>query len=257
LTIADEIVIGIGTAELVETRLSARQRYIGVTTVFRGDGNYLLGHLSRECSYDEYPEVLRESTMAVLSEIKTRNAWQPGDTVRLVVHSPRPPRNVDAARIMAEVVDLIGKDQDVEFAFVQVSHDHPYVVFDPSEGGNRVGTRYKGVMAPARGLSVQIGPRSRLLCTIGPRLVKRPNTPIPRPLQIHLHNASTFTDMVYLTDQVLKFTALTWRSTLPAAEPVTIYYSELIARLLGRLRNVPGWSPASLTSRLRTSRWFL
>jgi hypothetical protein len=237
--------------------LTARQRYVGVTTIFRGDGNYLLGHLSQECSYEEYPNILRESTASVLSEIKVRNAWQPGDTVRVVVHSARPPRDVDVARIMADALATVGGEQNIEFAFLQVSHEHPYVVFDEREGGYRSGSEHKGILVPARGLVVQTSPRSRLLCTIGPQLVKRPGMPIPRPLQLHLHRSSTFGDMVYLTDQVLKFTALTWRSTLPAAEPVTIYYSELIARLLGRLRNVPGWTPAVLSSRLRTSRWFL
>ena len=49
--------------------------------MFRGDGNYLLGNVSRECSYGEYPVVLREETTAVLRDIKARNGWQPGDTV--------------------------------------------------------------------------------------------------------------------------------------------------------------------------------
>jgi Piwi domain len=257
LTIADEIVIGIGTAEMTKSRFTARQRVVGVTTVFRGDGNYLLGHLSRECSYAEYPEVLRQSTTEVLKEIKIRNGWQPGDIVRVVVHSPRPPRDVDAAKVIADALAAVGSEQEVEFAFVQVSHDHPFILFDERERGYRAGPLLKGIMAPARGTIIQTTGRSRLLSTVGPQLVKRAGLPLPRPLQIHLHRASTFTDMVYLTEQVLKFTSLTWRSTMPAAEPVSIYYSELIAHLLARLRHVPGWSPATLSSRLRTSRWFL
>ena len=257
LTIADEVIIGVGTAELAGTRFAERQRYIGVTTVFRGDGNYLLGHLSEECSFADYPHVLRESAVAVLSEIKTRNAWQPGDTVRVVVHAPRPPRNVDVAQLMAEALGAVGSDQELEFAFVQVSHDHPYLIFDEAERGQGFGNRPKGEMTPRRGMVLRTSPYSRLLCTVGPNLVKRPGLPLPRPLQLHLHRASTFKDMTYLTEQVLKFTSLTWRSTLPAAEPVTIYYSELIAGLLARLKHVPGWSPAALRSRLRTSRWFL
>ena len=62
LTIADELVIGIGTAELSDSRLQERQRFVGITTVFRGDGNYLLGQLSREATYADYPQVLRDST---------------------------------------------------------------------------------------------------------------------------------------------------------------------------------------------------
>ena len=72
--------------------------------------------------------------------------------------------------------------------------------------------------------------------------MKRAGLPLPRPLHVHLHRHSTYTDLHYLAEQVLKFTALSWRSTLPAADPVTIYYSELIAGHLARLRTVPGWS---------------
>jgi hypothetical protein len=38
---------------------------------------------------------------------------------------------------------------------------------------------------------------------------------------------------------------------------VSIYYSELIAKLLGRLRYVSGWTPSVLNMKLRASRWFL
>ena len=74
---------------------------------------------------------------------------------------------------------------------------------------------------------------------------------------MRLHSASTFRDLDYLTEQVLKFTSLSWRSTLPAGRPVTTYDSELMADLLARLRTVPDWSPALLNTRLKYSRWFL
>lgn len=74
---------------------------------------------------------------------------------------------------------------------------------------------------------------------------------------MRLHGSSTFRDLDYLTEQILKFTSLSWRSTLPAGRPVTIYYSELMAELLVRLRAVPDWSPALLNTRLKYSRWSL
>lgn len=55
LTISDELVIGLGIVEVSGSRVEKRQRFVGITTVFRGDGNYLLGHISRECAYAEYP----------------------------------------------------------------------------------------------------------------------------------------------------------------------------------------------------------
>jgi hypothetical protein len=79
-TISDELIIGIGTSEVRKNRFSERVRYVGITTVFRGDGNYLLSHVGKECTYEEYPEVLRESTERLLQDIKQRNGWSPGDT---------------------------------------------------------------------------------------------------------------------------------------------------------------------------------
>jgi hypothetical protein len=79
------------------------------------------------------------------------------------------------------------------------------------------------------------------------------------PVLVHLHPLSTGSgcDLTYLTEQVLKFTSLTWRSTQPAYTPVTIYYPELISGLLIRLKQVPGWSLAPLNTKLRSSKWFL
>ena len=72
-----------------------------------------------------------------------------------------------------------------------------------------------------------------------------------------LHEESTYRDLQYLSEQVLKFTSLSWRGTQPAEDPVTIYYSEMMARLLARLREVDGWSPSILNTSLRHSMWFL
>ena len=201
--------------------------------------------------------MLRDSTREIIDEIKKRNGWQAGDTVRIVFHAAKPPRNVDFALLMSDAVQAVGKEQNVEFAFVTVSHDHPFILFDPLEPGKSTMKGPKGKYAPNRGVIVQTDAYSRLITTTGVTLVKRAGIPLPRPVQVHLHRHSTFTDLHYLSEQVLKFTALSWRSTLPAADPVTIYYSELIARQLARLRAVPDWSPALLDTRLRTSKWFL
>lgn len=104
---------------------------------------------------------------------------------------------------------------------------------------------------------VDLGDHKRLLCVNGPLLMKREGESIPHPLQIELHRRSTYTDMTALTRQVFHFTGLSWKSMLPVTEPVTIYYPYLIAKMLGRLSTLPGWSDDLLDTRLRRSRWFL
>ncbi len=257
LTISDELIIGLGTVELSGSRVEKRQRFVGITTVFRGDGNYLLGHVSRECSYGEYPEVLRHETTSVLRDIKARNGWQPGETVRIVFHSFKPLRKIEIADLVAECVREVGDEQNVEFAFLTISEDHPFAVLDKAQRGTTRNNVTKGQYVPERGTIVQQGRYTRLLATNGPGLMKRADSSLPRPLLIRLHKESTYRDLAYLSEQVLKFTSLSWRSTLPANRPVSVYYSELIAGLLARLRNVGDWSPATLNIKLRASRWFL
>ncbi len=257
LPIADEIVVGLGIAELAASRYHDRQRYMGVTTVFRGDGNYLLGSLSRECTFEEYPQMLRASVQDVLAEIKQRNGWKPCDTVRVVCHTSLPMRERHLDRLIADCVAAAGAEQNVEFAFLTVGDRQPFTMLDTGQPGKQARGQRKGVFAPERGTIVQISPTQRLLAITGPDLIKRPGAPLPRQLHVRLHSASTFRDLDYLTEQVLKFTSLSWRSTLPGGRPVTTNYTELMADLLARLRAVPDWSPALLNTRLKYSRWFL
>ena len=259
-TVNDEIVVGMGTAEISGSRFENRHRHIGITTVFQGDGNYLLSNLTRECAYEEYPEVLRQSMLNVLREVKERNGWRSGDTVRVVFHATKPLKNVEIADIVDACVKEICSEQHVQFAFLTVNTDHGFKLLDPDQHGLPVkngSDQMKGVMAPNRGTLVQLGRFTRLVCTNGPTLIKKASAPLPSPLLIHLHRKSDYVDQIYLSEQVLKFTALSWRSVLPCERPVTIYYSELIAELLVRLRAVPGWSAMGMNAKLRASKWFL
>jgi hypothetical protein len=257
ITISDELVIGIGTSEVSTDRFSQRKRYVGITTVFRGDGNYLLSHVSNDCTYEEYPALLLDTTQRVLQEIKQRNGWNPDDNVRLVFHAYKPLKNIEIAEIIKRAALTVGKEQTIEFAFLTVTIGHSFLLLDPAQQGRPTRNGNKAVFVPERGTIVQIGRYTRLVSTNGPFLVKHENAPLPAPLLLHIHKGSTFNDLAYLSEQVLKFTGLSWRSTLPAKKPVSIYYSELIAGLLGRLCNMQGWSPAILNMKLRASRWFL
>jgi argonaute-like protein implicated in RNA metabolism and viral defense len=161
---------------------------------------------------------------------------------------------------MKRCVETVGSEQNIEFAFLTVTQEHAFMIMDKEQTGISVkGKRdaMKAVFVPSRGLISQLGSFTRQLCTNGPELIKRELSPLPAPLLIHIHPESTYRDLASLSEQVLKFTSLSWRSTLPAKLPVTIYYSDLIAGLLSRLKSVPDWSPAMLNVKLRASKWFL
>ena len=144
-------------------------------------------------------------------------------------------------------------DFKVEFAFLHVSEDHDWMLFDR----NSTGLNGKGKYVPDRGYAVPLSRSEILLSVTGPRELKTPQQGAPHPLLLRLHRESTFQDLEYLAGQVFRFTALSWHSFLASNKPVTILYSDRIATLLGKLRRVKNWNPDALATSLRSSRWFL
>ncbi|WP_316575662.1 argonaute/piwi family protein [Nocardia canadensis] len=258
--LAQELVIGIGSAHVKSSRLSDPERIVGITTVFSADGNYLLSNTSREADYEDYPQELLRSLTECIDDIKRRNAWQRGDELRLVFHVFKPLKDIEATAVKELVEDLTRQYARVEFAFVHISTEHEWVMFDRASSGlanQRTRGQGKGFYVPNRGFAVPVGARDVLLAVSGPRDLKSALQGAPKPLLLQLHRQSTFTDMEYLSRQVFRFTSMSWRTVYPSSRPVTILYSDLIAELLGHLRHVRNWNADAVVTKLRSSRWFL
>lgn len=250
--IAHEVVIGLGSAAIGESRFSKKERIVGITSVFRGDGGYLLSNLSNAVPMAKYGEALTDSLQATLQRVRNEMNWIKGDSVRVIVHAFKPMRNTEIDSLKAALNEF--SEFDLQFAFLHVKQDHPYLLFDDGA----VGTKGRGEKTPIRGLYAEVGDNETLLTLTGPQQLKRATDGLPKPLLLSLHRDSTFTDIIYLTKQVYWFSNHSWRSFLPAAMPVTIYYSDLVAGLLGRLDRLGSrWSPSVMLGKIGTTRWFL
>jgi hypothetical protein len=258
-----ELVIGMGYAEAATSRLAERMRFVGITTMFQGDGRYIVWGLTREVEFAEYADALLESLRTTIDHIRTVNSWQSGDQVRLIFHVYKPLKHKEIDAVKALVRDVLADEYRVQYAFIDVSHYHAYQLFDPASEGKMYRAvdgrwRRKGVGVPSRGICLQLGPRTALLTLTGPNDVKTEKQGAPRPLLIEIHESSDFADLSYLARQIYHFTYMSWRSFFPGTEPVTIGYSRLIARALGNLKTVNGWNSTVLTvGQLRHSKWFL
>ena len=255
-----ELVFGIGSSQKRDGRLAESERVIGITTVFSGDGNYLLSNVSKEVPYEEYQNSLLNALKDTLDQIKKRYAWQPGDKVRMIFHQTfKKFRYVEAAAVKDFVSNI--SDLDVEYSFVHLNRRHSWKIFDLNSKGSNYwidGQSFKkGEYAPWRGCCVPLGPKAALLGLTGPPQLKTNLQGAPLPILISLHNESTFTSLDYIVTQIYKLTFMSWRSFFPSTMPVTISYSDLIAELLGQLRDIPNWNPDMLATKLRESGWFL
>ena len=77
-----ELVVGLGSAYRTTERMGPAERSVGITTVFDALGNYLISNTSREAAYDDYPTALLEALTQCIEEVRSRNSWQPQDTIR-------------------------------------------------------------------------------------------------------------------------------------------------------------------------------
>lgn len=251
-----EIIIGIGSTFIGFDRISNRERLVGITTVFAGDGKYLLGNATREVNLSDYTEALLGTLRTNISELSKRFGWQKGDHLRIIFHqSFKKYRNEEAAAVKGLAAGFA--DYDIEFALVHIGDDHGWRIFDPNGSGVKVFQETKGEMVAPRGMIVAINPFTRLLTLTGPQQLKTTTQGCPRPMKISIHKDSTFSDIDYITKQIYDLTFMSWRSFFPSTEPVTIKYSKLVVELLGHFKSVPYWNPDTLFTRLRDSRWFL
>lgn len=255
--IAHELVIGIGSAQVGEGRLGSRERVVGFTTVFSGDGDYRVANRSQAVPYQKYGQELLATLRATVDSVSHDMNWQDGDHVRLVFHAFKPFRNVEADAVKSLMNSLAR--YDVDFAFVEISQYHPYLIFDEGQTGvfDYDTKKTKGAYAPERGQMLKLSKGEVLIVLTGPRDVKRPEDGLPSPVLLRLHQESTFTDTTYLARQVYAFANHSWKSFFPGSLPVTVQYSELIAGLLGKLGRLPNWNPDILWGRIGHSRWFL
>lgn len=242
-----ELVLGLGSANLGTGKFGDRERVVGLTTAFSGDGRYWLTETSKTVKYEDHEDAVIDSAVSAFKRARTDMAWRAGDPVRVVIHSFKDFRDKHVDALKKAVLAVAGSDLEVKFAFVHIVEKHPLLVFDPGEK-QRV---------PPRGVVVRLGNSEALVTVQGPTEVRREASGFPRPVCVKVHRSSTFTDVEYLSWQVLAFSAISWRNFSPTTAPVTVQYAKWIADLLGRLGTVRKWDPDVLRGGAGTSRWFL
>jgi len=230
---------------------------VGITTSCTSEGRYLLGNMSNAVPFEEYGKAVVEMLTNAIERARGDMNWQKGDEVRLVFHSFKPLKDAEADAVKAVAASL--KDYHVDFAFLHIAQEHDTVLFDSDSAGvmSYSAKVMKGEFAPTRGICLTLNKSNTILSLTGAREIKKPTDGLPYPVLLHLHRCSTFTDMKYLSEQVYTFAGHSWRSFDMARMPVTIAYSQLIARLLGKLCALPHFSVDSIHGRLNRLRWFL
>lgn len=258
-SIEHELVIGLGSSTIKENRFSKGRRVVGFTTLFSGDGTYLIGNRSRVVEYDQYlPELVRNLKTAI-DEVRKRYNWQKRSSVRLVFHTFKP-FNKYEIKAVEEVASYFSNEHETTFAYLTVSQIQPYLQIDMAQGGEEDRTdrsKLKGIWSPLRGEGLRLDDFNVLVQLTGPAEIKKYTHGGSYPVLVKLHKASSFRDIDYLSQQVFTFSSISWRGFALSPAPVTLEYSTLIARLIGKLEKDNTFDPDVVCGNLRFSKWFL
>ena len=265
-----ELVIGIGHSWIRSNQFSGADahRIVGITTIMSGDGQYLMADRIRDVEFDDYFDALLNSLDVALKNLIKQQAWRTGDTIRLVFHIFKPIKNVEF-EVVKNLVRTYN-EYKVQFAFVTVSHNHPFKLFDPMERGvsSFRSSELKGTFIPKRGSNLFLDDFTCIVQMYGAAQLKMSKHGMSKPILVKIliptdkdeyleFKDMLFTDLNYIVQQIYSFTYLSWRSFLPADKPATMKYSELIAQQLGKLRQVENWDADSLKFKLKATKWFL
>jgi len=263
-----ELIIGIGNSIIRNNSYkgSEKNRVVGITTFFSGDGQYLLSNKAKDVPYSEYFNELLKILKETFSHLKDIQGWKDNDTIRLIFHIFKPIKNIEF-EVICKLIDSF-PEYKIQFAFVTISKKHPYKLYEASQPGVMKGNKKLGEFTPLRGTNIILDSTSCLVQMLGANEIKTDRHGASNPILIKIRtpqgnsdNSSLsdmlFTDIQYISQQIFSFTYLSWRSFLPRELPATMLYSDLIANLLGRLRKINGWQPDVLNFKLKQKKWFL
>lgn len=265
-----EIVIGIGHSWLRKNQYvgAEQNRVVGITTFLSSDGQYLLADKVKDVAFENYFTELLKSLKNSIQRLSTEQGWADGETVRLIFHIFKPIKNTEFD-VISQLVREINQYK-IKFAFVTISQKHPNMLFDIQQPGvQKYGNNGTiGAYIPNRGSNIFLDSETCIVQMLGANELKTAKQGMSKPIQIKIRtpqgnydnnglNDFIFHDLRYITQQIFSFTYLSWRSFLPGEEPATMKYSNLISRLLGKMRSVPGWDADKLNYGLKRKKWFL
>ncbi|RZJ92480.1 MAG: Piwi domain protein [Chryseobacterium sp.] len=259
-----EIIIGIGHSWMRKNQFKGAEqsKVVGITTFLSSDGQYLLGDKVKDVPFEKYFDELLSSLSYSFNRLEKEQGWSEGDTVRLIFHIFKPIKNTEF-----DVISQFIKNNTkykIKFAFVTISKSHPHLLFEPSQ----LGLSGKGAYIPNRASNVFLDSETCVVQMFGPKELKTARQGMSTPVQIKIRTPQgnynnnelddlLYYDLAYIVQQIFSFTYLSWRNFLPGEQPATMLYSNLISKLLSKMRNVSGWDADHLNYSLKRKKWFL
>jgi hypothetical protein len=234
-----DLIVGVGRAD-VRSQNGGRRRTFGYAVAFVANGAYLATHSFPPAADEgDYERRLTDAITAALQE--HRRSDRP--TERVIVHLAKRTgeREVRAAEVALQKAGMA----DLPVAFLRIDDSSLFEFLDASQA----------TFAPPKGLTLRLSERRALI-----QVETVTNFgPARRPLLVELDKRSTVSpdEFGWLVLQVFRLGHANWRGFNARSKPVTLFYGERLAELVGYMNERGNWDPASMRAELRSRPWFL
>ena len=233
--IKNDLVIGIGA----DRSMSARNKYVGNAFCFTNDGSFIGFNAFEKNNAD----ALADSIKGAITEYLLKNKGAD----RLVIHYYKKMSKAEEKPIR-NVLHRLNLSLPYVILTINNTLSKDYVLFD---------NLFDGKM-PQSGTFIKIKWNEFILCN-NTRYSKYTGTkiesfPLPIKIKFKSFNYEKLDDMNVireLIDQVYQFSRMYWKSVRQRNMPVTIEYSEIIARMIEHFEN------KELEPFIRNTLWFL
>lgn len=211
----NELIIGVGA-----TTNKEGQPILGLTTIFRGDGKYILGKASSVTNMSDYKNKLEQVISSTIENCIQDGILDTDETFYLIFHIFKRAGKNNEIKALERVINKFSK-YSFEHAFVHIGRSHNYRFFMYKRKHQNPQFELKrGLGQNLRGTFIQIN-RKRAFLGL------HPNT--SAFYKIDIHKNSSFVDLEYIAEQIYQFTEISHTSYNLQGTPVTIKYPNLMA----------------------------
>jgi hypothetical protein len=237
----EQLVLGVGIAEAVDPNTRNRDRITAFTTCMRTNGVFKFVAVGHSATRDNFLPALREAVSASVTQLSKEE--RPGDS--LVLHLPKEFGTAEREQVDLGLADAKSSPVNT-YDVLKITDEHRLFVVDEGHPSG----------VPNRGTCVRFRGNDYVLYTEGRDEKLSWTGRAPSALRIRHYGGNSRSPLLAdeLISQVFDLSQANWRGFNARSRPVSILYSELIARELAHAALSPGSDqPIRFDSRL----WFL
>ncbi len=236
------LIFGIGSAHEKDTE-GVIQKYSAYTVCIDTKGNFnKIQPLSSSTNKDKYLSQLKEELIKTIDDDQNR------DIEECVIHVPYKVRR-DEVDVIKKSVNEVRNDVDFEIKIIKINTQHRFFGFS-----------HHNTKVPNESSFIQLSKYDYLIWTEGLQYGKSTiNRRVSEPLHVQfMYGASGDydEDKTYLQD-IINLTGANWRGFNSKAQPISIYYSKLIAGFMKRFGRYESVGDFSVLSQETFNPWFL